>query len=387
MKKIVFCLMALAAVMMTGCTKEKDTLVAGVVRYDYSSVDSLRYVSGHTNCAVQFMASMREAVGKYDGKENIDEKQLIADMKVVVNQYNNRYLWGTFDLKRKLGDKTTVIANFTLQTQNAYYVYDCTGVVGLEGALAEFQSHVGEAVALLDEMADAGTLNDEKVKQAMEMVYEAHNKTNISGEMVISYHEGTTDREVETYTFVATPIYRVRNFDSKHVNWVKGLEHCALRPFNKSIRQATTDEQARAIADSVHKAIDKTCYYTKKDSVLWLQKSLDGGATYSNMKDYTIDRAEYIIGMDSTQLYSVEYSRAADRMYNKMQDSMKYYFEQGWLYDDTRINRVQTGLRDVANEYKKLYTDMTGTITLFGLHKDDHQDTLATIDLSRLDDK
>ena len=72
MKKIVFCLMAVAAVMMTGCTKEKDTLVAGVVRYDYSSVDSLRYISGHTNCAVQFMASMREAVGKYDGKENIE---------------------------------------------------------------------------------------------------------------------------------------------------------------------------------------------------------------------------------------------------------------------------------------------------------------------------
>ena len=383
MKKIVFCLMAVAAVMMTGCTKEKDTLVAGVVRYDYSSVDSLRYISGHTNCAVQFMASMSDAVGKYEGKENIDEKQLIADMKVVVNQYNNRYLWGTFDLKRKLGDKTTVIANFTLQTQNAYYVYDCKGVVGLEGALAEFQSSVGKAVALLDEMADAGTLNDEKVKQAMETVHATYNKTNISGKMVISYHEGTTDREVATYTFVATPIYRVRHFDSNHVNWVKGLEHCALRPFNKPIKQATTDEQARAIADSVHKAIDRTCYYTKKDSVFYLQKSIDGGATYNNMKPYTLARANYIIGMDSAQLYSAEYSLAADRMYNKMQDSMKYYFEQGWLYDDTRIKRVQTGLRDVAKEYK----NMTGTITLFGLYKDDRQDTLATIDLSRLDDK
>ncbi|MCQ2340965.1 MAG: hypothetical protein MJZ48_00690 [Paludibacteraceae bacterium] len=381
MKKLFFAFMAIATITLVGC-HEKETMIAGTVHYQHNADQSVKCIYGHAQYAVQFMADLGSALAKYDGAVNPNEQQMAADIQVVVNWYDKRYLLGDFELTRTLGNQTTTLATYSLQTQPAFYVYDYTKVGG--SAAASLQEAVIEAVAELDEKDAQGLLTEEMVKNAMQTVYDAYKDATLTGDLVISYYDGNNTNEIAKYTFVPKPAYRVRGFDDSHVMLVKGYPF--TNPFRSPVIKATDDTRAQFVMDSVWNVVNKTYYYSIKDSTFSLQKSTDARVTYSIMKTYTIERADYIIGLDSANLRSVEYSTVAGHMYEIMCDSMKNLAAEGLVYDKANVARIETSIRSVAKSYKQsgFYPDLEGTVTLFGLFKDNRQETLVTIDMNQL---
>lgn len=382
MKKVFLALMTVAAIALTGCKEENKQLV-GTVYYSTDAGDSVFVIRGHGDYAQQFMTAMNEIMYKYAETVNPDEKQIIADFRSVTNQFNNRYLFGSLRLIRKFNGETTILETYSLQTQPKFYIYDYSKVQGKN--LETFRQAVIDKVAELDKADAEGTLTDDAVKNAMQTIFEEYNQNALlSGDFIVYYYDGKEEQKIATYTFVPKPIYRI-DFDEHHVACVKG--YVFTRTFiTGPVRKATDDDRAKFVADSVINAIDKTYFYTQKDSVVTLRKSTDAGQTYSDLQTYTFAHADYIIGMDSTNLRSEEYSHVANTVFVKMQDSLMSFAKQGLVYDKKNLEKIETCMRDIAKKYKSKdwYPDLEGTITLFGLKGDDSQETLATIDISNL---
>lgn len=382
MKKVFLALMAIAAIALTGC-KEKSEIIAGTVYYSTDAGDSVFVIWGHGVYAQQFMTAMNEVMSKYAETVNPNEKQIIADFRSVTNQFNNRYLFGSLRLIRKFGGETTILETYSLQTQPKFYIYDYSKVQG--NNLEAFQQVVMSKVAELDKVDTEGKLTDEAVKEAMQTIYKEYNQNALlSGDFVVSYYDGKEDKNVATYTFVPKPIYRVRNFKLGNIVCVKGYH--LTNPFRTPLAGVTDDDAALRVADSVVSAINHTYYSTAKDSAIIVSKSTDAGNTYKEFSRYTVERANYIIGMDSTNLRSEEYPTVANTVFVKMQDSLVSFAKQGLVYDKANLEKIETCMRGIAKSYKQdgFYPDLEGSITLFGLKSDDSQETLATIDLSNL---
>lgn len=387
MKKIFLALIAttaVAAITLTSCKEEKEQ-IAGTVYYETDAGEAVNVIYGHGAYANQFVAEMNKVMSKYQGAVNPNDKQIATDFRAVANQFNNRYLLGTFKLTKKFGDEITTLETYSLQTQPKFYVYNYTNVQGSESLVSELQQAVTEAVAILDEADEKGSLTENMVKEAMQEVYDTYKSKQLAGDLVISYYDGSKENNVATYTFVPQPIYRVRNFDSDHVVCVKGYN--LTNPFRSPLRNATNDDEALEIADSVQRAINKTYFDIVKDSMIILSKSVDMGTTFTEIKRYyTVERAGYVIGMDSLNLRSVEYPRVANTVFTKMQESLMDFAKEGLVYDRANIDAIAARMRQIAKNYKQdgFYPDLEGTVTLFGLKKDNTQEVLVTIDMNNL---
>ena len=384
MKKVFLALMAIAAIALTGCKdhdkEQKDDPI--IATYKVLGVDSMKIVLGHDAYGVSFVDGLNKAVSKYAKVITIDEEQFAADIRAVVNQYNNRYVYGSFKLVREVNKQASVMETYTMQTQPRYYMYDYSGVTGPEYNVEMFQQSVIEAVAELDEADGQGTLTEDMVKTATQKIYD-ENKGNLYGEFPISYFHENGMNKVVTYFFVPTPSYKT-NFDADHVACVKG--YVLSNPFKQPLRNATTDNVAINIADSVAQAIDQTYFYSVQNSKVSLSVTRDLGATYSELKTYSFKQADFIIGMDSTNLRCERIPRVVNTVYTIMQDSLVNFAKNGLAYDPNNVETIKACMTKIAKSYKQegFYPDLEGTIKILGVKKDNTEEVLATIDVTNL---
>ncbi len=376
--------MAIAAIALTGCKdkdkEQKDDPI--IATYKVLGVDSMKIVLGHDAYGVSFVDGLNKAVSKYAKVITIDEEQFAADIRAVVNQYNNRYVYGSFKLVREVNKQASVMETYTMQTQPRYYMYDYSGVTGPEYNVEMFQQSVIEAVAELDEADGQGTLTEDMVKTATQKIYD-ENKGNLYGEFPISYFYENGMNKVVTYFFVPTPIYKT-NFDADHVACVKG--YVLSNPFRQPLRNATTDNVAINIADSVAQAIDQTYFYSVQNSKVSLSVTRDLGATYSELKTYSFKQADFIIGMDSTNLRCERIPRVVNTVYTIMQDSLVNFAQQELVYNRDNVETIKACMTKIVKSYKQegFYPDLEGTIKLLGINKDNTEEVLATIDVTNL---
>lgn len=384
MKKLFLALMAVAAIALTGCKdqdkEQKDDPI--IATYKVLGVDSMKIVLGHDAYGVSFVDGLNKTVSKYAKVITIDEEQFAADIRAVVNQYNNRYVYGSFKLVREVNKQASVMETYTMQTQPRYYMYDYSGVTGPEYNVEMFQQSVIEAVAELDEADGQGTLTEDMVKTATQKIYD-ENKGNLYGEFPISYFYENGMNKVVTYFFVPTPIYKT-NFDADRVACVKG--YVLSNPFRQPLRNATTDNVAINIADSVAQAIDQTYFYSVQNSKVSLSVTRDLGATYSELKTYSFKQADFIIGMDSANLRCERIPRVVNTVYTIMQDSLVNFAQQELVYNRDNVETIKACMTKIVKSYKQegFYPDLEGTIKLLGINKDNTEEVLATIDVTNL---
>ena len=121
MKKILMAAVALicmtmTSVVFTSCKSEK-TLVVPVteqVFYMLKGIDNLQYYQAYKSEADAFTIEMN-AVTQSVSEQDLTEEQVIARIQAVVDRYNNKAIFGTFELhSSKDGSTWKKLKTFTM---------------------------------------------------------------------------------------------------------------------------------------------------------------------------------------------------------------------------------------------------------------------------------
>lgn len=105
MKKLLFAIAAVCCIAFTSsCTK------VVVAQYGYDATE-LKYMTGYDSEAEAFITECKATNDSFNGKE-FTETQYINAFDVIVTNYNNKHIFGTFKLFRDTQDN--VIKSYTM---------------------------------------------------------------------------------------------------------------------------------------------------------------------------------------------------------------------------------------------------------------------------------